>query len=139
LKKALLSILVIVLFFLLVYFIKANVSVPSGIQIKINEISSEYKGVVSDKFAVRNTNPTHLKIITKTDIIEITPYQKIVDLAEIGDSLIKPANQNIAYLKKQNGQMHEIFYTKLSLKTRNHKSFPKEWKEKWMESSAWDK
>lgn len=138
-KKALLSILVIVLFFLLVDFIKANVSVPRGIQIKIDEISSEYQGVITDKFAVRNTNPTHLKIITETDVIEISPYQKIVELAEIGDSLIKPANENFAYLKKQNGQLHKIFYTKQSQKTRNHKSFPKQWTENWMESSEWDK
>lgn len=138
-KKTLLSILSIVLFFLLVYLVKTNLSVPSGIQIKIDEISSEYKGVVSKKFSVRDTDPTHLKIITKTDIMEISPHNKIVHLAEIGDSLIKPANQNFVYLKKTDGQIHQIFYTRLSHETRNHKMFPIEWKEKWMESSAWDK
>jgi|TARA_R110000764_G_scaffold239818_1_gene340134 hypothetical protein len=106
---------------------------------KIDEIATGYEGIISDKFSVRNTKPTHLKIQTAKGFIEISPYQKIVDSAEIGDSLIKPENQNFVYLKKRNGQVHEIFYTKLSLETRNHKSFPKEWKEKWMESSEWDK
>lgn len=106
---------------------------------KIDEIATGYDGIISDKFSVRNTKPTHLKIKTATGFIEISPYQKIVELAEIGDSLIKPANENFAYLKKQNGQMIEIFYTKLSQRTRNHRSFPKEWREKWMESSEWDK
>ena len=138
-KKVIISISTIAIFFLLVYFVKINISIPSGIQIKIDEITLGFKGVISDKFSVRNTKPTHLKVKTENGFVEISPYQKIVDLAEIGDSLIKPKNQNFVYLKKRNGQVHEIFYTRLSLKTRNHKSFPQEWKDKWMESSEWDK
>tara|TARA_R110000751_G_C13517550_1_gene452370 strand:- start:119 stop:538 length:420 start_codon:yes stop_codon:yes gene_type:complete len=139
LKKVLISISIIILFGLFIYFIKTYISIPSGIQLKIDQIATGYEGIISDKFSVRNTKPTHLKIKTATGFIEISPYQKIVDLAQIGDSLIKPENQNFVYLKKRNGQVLEIFYTKLSLETRNHKSFPKEWKEKWMESSEWDK
>lgn len=138
-KKILISTLIISLFFLFVFLIKAYVSVPGGVQIKINEIEKGYKGIITDKFAVRNTKPTHLKIKTETDYIEISPNQKIVELAEIGDSLIKPKNENIVFLKKSDGEVYESFYTKLSKKTRNNDRFPKEWKGKWMESSEWDK
>ncbi|CAM4210330.1 hypothetical protein ZORO111903_07530 [Zobellia roscoffensis] len=137
-KKVLISISIIFLFGIFIYIIKTYVSIPSGVQLKIDEIATGYEGTISEKFSVRNTKPTHLKIKTVTGFIEISPYQKIVDSAQIGDSLIKPEYQNFVYLKKGNGQVHKIFYTKLSLETRNHKSFPKEWKEKWMESSEWD-
>ncbi|MFD0862586.1 hypothetical protein ACFQ1M_10265 [Sungkyunkwania multivorans] len=138
-KKVLISISIIILFFLFIYIIETRLSMPSGVQMKIDEIATGYEGIIFDKFSVRKTKPTHLKIKTATGFFEISPYQKIVDSAEVGDSLIKPANQNFVYLKKRNGQVQEIFYTKLSMKTRNHRSFPKEWKKKWMESSEWDK
>ncbi|MDN3707101.1 hypothetical protein QW060_08130 [Myroides ceti] len=63
---------------------------------------------------------------------------EIMDYISVGDSLIKIKDENICYVKKPNGDKKEFYYIRIPLKNRNHWTFPKEWKDKWMESSAWD-
>ncbi|WP_299363371.1 hypothetical protein [Winogradskyella sp.] len=110
----------------------------SNIEIIVNEISEGFKGVIVDKYAPRDTQPTHLKIRISETYINVSPYREIVERASIGDSIIKPKNENYIYLIKPDGRKTRIFYTKISYETRKSKFFPEEWKDKWLESSAWD-
>lgn len=57
----------------------------------------------------------------------------------MGDSIIKVKDENLCYIRKSNGQSKVFYYVRVSMKTRKHWTFPKEWKDKWMESSDWDK
>lgn len=134
--KFILSIILGVVFFT---FIHKCMVEPNGVKIKISEIKEEYKGVVIDKYSTRDTPPTFLKILVSDNkVIDVSPYEAVVDNAEIGDSIIKVKNENIVYLKRDNEPVKTYFYTKISYKTRNNKRFPKEWKDKWPESSEWD-
>ncbi len=121
------------------FLIRTFISTPSGITLKIDEIKSEFSGIIIEKYSVRNTKPTHLKIKTKSNFIEICPNSQIVNNANVGDSLIKPKNENFVFLKKLNKKEEKFFYTRISKETRNHNIFPKEWKDKWLESSEWEK
>jgi len=69
----------------------------------------------------------------------ISPNQQLVKHVEVGDSLFKPANNNFIFHIKKSGISRKYFYTKLSYETRKNNSFPEEWKDKWLESSEWDK
>jgi len=128
----------ILLIFLSMYLIDVFVTIPNNVSIKVNEIEYSFKGKIIEKFAVRNTEPTHLKVLIKYDsIITISPNLDLVDVAAVGDSLYKPANENYIFLSS-NGNVKKFFYTKLSYETRSNKNFPREWRNKWLDSSMWD-
>ena len=128
-------ILIICLFILIHNFVTRK----NNIEILVQEIKSGFSGKITDKYAVRNTPPTHLKIKTENEILEISPNSEIVKIAEIGDSIIKPKNENWVYIKKSNGDRLKLFYTRISFETRKNENFPKKWKNRWLESSRWDK
>lgn len=134
--KFILSIILGIVFFT---FIHKCMEEPNDIKITISQIKEEYKGVIIDKYSTRNTPPTHLRVLVNNiEKIQISPYEAVVDNAEIGDSIIKVKNENIVYLKRDNEPVKTFFYTKISYKDRRSKRFPKEWKDKWLESSEWD-
>lgn len=106
-----------------------------------NKIKEEYKAVVLEKFNPKEWGsvPTQLKIRTKSGKINELPMRsEIMDYISEGDSIVKIKNENICYVKKLNGQVEYFYYARISLETRKHWTFPKEWKDKWMESSSWD-
>lgn len=134
-KKIILSVLGFIFFiFIFEYVIK-----PIGsVKIVIKDIESEFEGVVIKKYSLRKTEPTHLKIRTvKGDMIDISPDNKIVVAAKIGDSINKPKNENFIFLSRQ-GYKKKFFYTRISHKDRKHRKFPEEWKNKWLNSSEWN-
>jgi|GEM_PF-2671988 len=134
--KVPLSIILGVSFFI---FVEKCMVEPNNTRIIVSQIKEEFKGVIVDKYSTRNTPPTHLRVlINNKENIQISPYESVVDYAEIGDSIIKIKNENIVYLKRENEVVKTFFYTKISYKTRRNKHFPKEWKDKWPESSEWD-
>ncbi|WP_340067101.1 hypothetical protein [Ascidiimonas aurantiaca] len=140
-NKIVLSVFFIaIVFFVGGFFIFPLLKEKGNIRLKVAEIREEYRGVIIEKFSVRNTPPTHLRIkVMGGEEIKISPNQEIVNRANKGDSIIKPKNENFVFLITPEGVRDKIFYTKLSYETRNSKYFPTEWKTKWMESSKWDK
>lgn len=139
LKFLIKGVISIMFIFLLIYMFRVFVTIPTNVTIKVNEIKYSFAGKIIEKYAVRNTEPTHLKVLIKNDsIITISPNQDIVNNAAIGDSLYKPANENYVFLTS-NGNGKKFFYTKLSYETRNNKNFPLEWRNKWIDSSIWDR
>lgn len=129
---------VIFIFLIAIFFVFPILKEKGNLRLITKEIREGYKGVIIEKFSVRDTPPTHLKIETEKGIIKVSPNQTIVEKSKIGDSIIKPKNENFAYLVTTKGVKNKYFYTKLSYETRNSKYFPKEWKNRWMESSEWD-
>lgn len=99
-------------------------------------IRSDYKGIIIEKYAPRETKPNYIKIKTlENEIIDIGPNRTFVDNVIVGDSVFKVKNENKVIIKKSNGEKFSYFYTYISKEIRNHKDFPKEWKGKWAEST----
>lgn len=139
-KKAIISI-ISVLFMIFIFpnifiTIMDRLSFNSQLQRDIKTIKSEFKGIVISKKSYRkNIPPTHINVKTYSGTIEISPYN--IEQIEIGDSIIKPKNENIFIVKKVDSNFQRYF-VRLSSKERNSSKFPEEWKYKWTESSAWD-
>lgn len=105
-------------------------------------ITEEYSGVVKEKYNPRESMKvmTHVKINYQKDkIIGRTISSDAMDYIELGDSLIKVKDENLIYVVKPDGERKSFYYKRISMKTRNHWTFPKEWQDKWLESSAWDR
>lgn len=132
---------VVVVFIVLfcMFFVLPGLKGKGGVELKVSKIRQEYAGIIIDKYSVRDTPPTHIRIKTKDSLIEISVNRQIVKMSNLGDSIIKPKNENYVFIIAQDGRKNKFFYTKLSFETRNSKYFPKEWRKKWMESSEWDK
>ncbi|AUP77425.1 hypothetical protein [Flavivirga eckloniae] len=130
--------LLVLIFLFGSFLILKEIKKRNNVKLKINEIKEKFEGVIVEKFSVRNTPPTHLRIKNEYGFIEISPNQEIVLKANTGDSIIKMENENFVYLITKQGAKTKYFYTRLSNETRNSKYFPKEWKKLWYESSKWD-
>src|SRR5690606_10899620 len=97
-----------------------------NVRIKVEEIREGYKGVVVKIFSVRDTPPTHLIIEATNGIVEVSPNQEIVKKVKLGDSIIKPKNENFVYIVTPNGGRTKLFSTRLSYETRNSEYFPRD-------------
>lgn len=125
------------LFTLFIYFVQ-EVNHSSLIKEYITE---EYRGVVEEKYNPREWMKvvTHVKIKDQKDkIISRSISSEAMDYIEVGDSLIKIKDENLIHVVKQDGERTSFYYKRISMKTRNHWTFPEEWRDKWLESSAWD-
>lgn len=71
-----------------------------------------------------------------TRILYLT--NELLNYIAVGDSIIKIRDENICYVKKPNGETKAFYYVRIPREKRNHWTFPEEWKDKWLESSAWD-
>lgn len=121
------------------FFTITKFSKSGNIKLKVEKIKSEFQGRIVEIYAPKKTLPTHLKVLLSNGkIISISPNQQLVTVADVGDYVMKPKNENIIYLIKNNKKL-TFFYTKISYETRNSNYFPIEWKNKWPESSEWDK
>lgn len=136
-KKWILITIAVIAVILLIFLVQLLES-KSEVERKVEKIEQGFKGVVEKKYSVRDNYDSHLDIRMGDSLITISPYNAIVENAQIGDSIIKIKNENFITLLKKNGDEKQFFYTKLSYKTRRSRYFPKEWKDKWMESSNWD-
>lgn len=127
-----------VLFFILFIYGITEVNYSSVLK---NKIAEDYEAIVLEKFNPKQWSPiaTQLKIQEKNGkILELPIRSEIINYISEGDSIIKIKNENLCYVRKLNGEIEFFYYVRISLKTRNHWTFPKEWKDKWMESSSWD-
>lgn len=132
------------IFFGIVAFIVIVVSIIQELNYSSlikRDIKDNYRAIVIDKFNPKEWSDimtqVRLKNANKT-INEIVLRSEIIDYISVGDSLIKIKDENVCYVKKRNGDIKEFYYIRIPLKNRNHWTFPKEWKNKWMESSTWD-
>lgn len=135
-KKNIIAFLITISFFVFVYFLQSS----TGVKFVIRDIHIGFTGTITDKYTVRKgVEPTHLKIKTEKGEIEINPSYYIVDYASIGDSIIKPKDDNVCYIIKPNGVRKQFFYTGITKKQREDSKFPEEWKNKWMKSDDFEK
>lgn len=108
----------------------------SSLERVVERIESSYKGIIVKKYSTRKTLPTHITIKTSSGKhIDISPNKQLLDFAKVGDSIYKYKDRNIAKIKTSDGDSLVTFYIKISSKNRNHENFPKEWKNKWLEST----
>ncbi|ARV13348.1 hypothetical protein BTO09_13805 [Gilvibacter sp. SZ-19] len=140
-KKAIIIVVIICAsLFLIPKVVKSlfhNLELNSTLNRNIENINSEFKGIVIEKFSYRqNDSPTHLKINSLDSIFEIVPYH--IGFINVGDSIIKPKAENLIIIKKGDSIELRKYYIRISNEVRNSDDFPKEWKEKWLESSTWD-
>ncbi|MBA5793632.1 hypothetical protein H1R17_05365 [Flavobacterium sp. xlx-214] len=133
-----------IIFFSIVFFIVLIINVIKEITYSkylIKDVEMEYKSVVIDLYNPREwiKDPTFMKL-RKNNNEEIDVYltDELFKYIAIGDSLIKIKNENSCYVKKPNEDKKHFFYRRISKEDRNHWTYPKEWKNKWMESSKWD-
>ena len=134
--KTLLKILISILFLMLLYKISENIDDTKFLK---KDIASEFKGVLVDKY---ETNRASVLILNfengdKHEIITVL-NDEIFDRIEIGDTLNRIKNENSCFIINKEGLKKKYYYVRISNETRNSKNFPIEWKNKWLESSAWD-
>lgn len=104
-------------------------------------ITDEYEAIVIEKYNRRKSMDVMTSVRLKKQnkqIFGIPMRSQIMDYIEVGDSLIKIKDENLIYVVKPDGERTSFYYKRISMKTRNHWTFPKEWRDKWMESSARD-
>ena len=107
----------------------------------IKNIKDEYKAIIIETYNPREwmIEPTFVRMRKNNNIEEsFAPGNEIMNYISVGDSLIKIKDENICYVKKPNGEKKKFYYIRISMRDRSQWTFPKEWKNKWMESSAWD-
>jgi hypothetical protein len=123
----------IIFFALLLIFIVWMIDFGQRPDIYVSQIRTGYRGVVVDKFVKKTTI---LKI--KTDggeLIEVGILcDELKDRVEIGDRIEKIQNENYVLLEK-NGEVLKLPYIYISKKIRTDRRWPKDWKDKWPEST----
>jgi len=135
-KKTITAFLLTISLLIFIYLIQSS----NGVKFVIRDIHANFKGKIINKYTVRKgISPTHLKVKTMDSEIEINPSYIIVDYANIGDSIIKPKDDNVCIIIKSNGVRKKFFYTGITKEQREDSKFPKEWKNKWMESNDFGK
>lgn len=128
-KKTLINVVVGICIFLFFYILNSS----NPVKFVIQDINKGFKGVIVDKYTVRQgVYPTFLKVRSQNEILDISPSSQIMHFAEIGDSIIKVKGENICYIIKGNDISKEFFYVSISKEQRENKSFPSQWKNKWM-------
>jgi hypothetical protein len=123
----------IIFFVLLLAFIIWMLDFGKRPDIYVDEIRKGYEGVIVDKFLKRTTI---LKIKTSSsEIIEVGILcNEVKDSAEVGDRIEKPPNENYVLLRKDSSVL-KLPYIYISQKVRSDRRWPKEWKDKWPEST----
>ena len=126
-KKILIGVVLLISFVIFQIYMTTS---PNNI---IENIRESYKGVVISRkqIAQRESHLTRIfsKINNKTteDIFR----SELDSIIDVGDSVIKPANENYIYLIKPNGKRKKYIYTFISKDTREDFRWPKEWKGRW--------
>ena len=136
-KKFILFISSVLILGLLLYLI-SEVNYSSLIK---REVKDGYSAVLVEKYNRRKNMDvmTSVKIRRDNSMIEGFPMRsEIMNYSSIGDSIIKVKDENRCYVKKKNGESRSFYYVRITMEVRNHWTFPKEWRNKWMESSKWD-
>lgn len=123
----------LVFFSVLLAFIIWMIDFGMRPDIYIDKIRTGYSGIITDKSLKRTT------ILTiKTDegkVIEVGILcDALVDSAKVGDRIEKIPNENYVMLRKNN-RVLKLPYIYINRKLRNDRRWPKEWKEKWPEST----
>jgi hypothetical protein len=123
----------IVFFVLFSIFITWMSDLGSSPNILIDEIRMGYEGVIVDKILKRTTI---LKIKTnRGEIVEVGILcDEFENSAEIGDLIEKIPNENYVLLKKDSGVL-KLPYLYINERMRSDRRWPKEWKDKWPEST----
>ncbi|MDB5258723.1 MAG: hypothetical protein JWM14_3418 [Chitinophagaceae bacterium] len=101
----------------------------------IRDIRSGYAGKIVDIYEAKT-------MILKIQINESDEYKeegmlsnKLLSLAHVGDSIFKIPNENYVIIKNARGECHQVPFLYISSKIRNSRYWPKDWKDKWLESS----
>lgn len=136
-SRSLVIILAGLVFFSCIAILERNVTVPNDVKLLVKEIELGFDGKVIKKYSTRDVEPTHITVqLAPNSTMEISPsFDGFIEYCEIGDSIIKPAAENFAWIIKPNGFKKKIIYNKISEAVRGHKKFPNDWKNKWPEAS----
>ena len=135
--KTLLKILISILFLMLLYKISENIDDTKFLK---KDIASEFKGVLVDKY---ETNRASVLILNfengeRFKVLSQSMNMELFNNINLGDTLYKVKNEYYCFMIKNDTIIKKYYYVRISNETRNSKNFPIEWKNKWLESSAWD-
>ena len=72
------------------------------------EISEDYKGIITDIYSPRNTPPTHVRINTQKGIKSISVTPESIQVFQVRDLFIKKPGSKFFITKKRNGQILEL-------------------------------
>jgi len=99
----------------------------------VKEIRKGYEGVIVDIYSTREMiSPTFLKIKTEDGVVNTSVNSDVIQFSSIGDSVFKKHNDNVITIIKKTNQEKKFYLIEIDEKLRNHKNFPKEWKNKWL-------
>ena len=107
----------------------------------IEKIEKSYNGTVIDTFSTNKAFVFKVYDSSKNKNIEALSSGFLDEFTKhiyIGVKVDKPKNENYVFLIDSNNIKKKYFYQRISWKDRNHSTFPKEWRNKWLESSEWD-
>jgi len=131
-------ILIIIIFFIWSYYMEHR----NASKWLIKSITDGYEGIVVDTFSTNRTFVFKVKSSNSNDTLVISSstltdefYKNIYPSIKI----FKPKSENYVYLLDTFGIERKVFYEKISWKDRKSSTFPKNWKDKWLKASEWDK
>ncbi len=129
-KRIIVAIITVILVLLLINLMVDNFTYGKFV---VKQIESGFKGEITDIFSSGDmVEPTFLRIRTSTSDLELSVGQDILKFSSIGDSIIKLENENILSIKKRDGHEKSFYLYEISDELRNHRNFPKKWKDKWV-------
>jgi len=106
----------------------------------VKSIHDEYNGIIVDTFSTNRSFIFKVLINTKDTVVisSSTLTNEFYNSIGINKFIIKSKNENFVFIGNTEKDMTKVFYEKISHSDRENLFFPKEWKEKWIESSKWE-
>ncbi|WP_417350994.1 hypothetical protein [Flavobacterium alkalisoli] len=118
-------------------FIAIMLYTSTSPQKTVDNIKRGYSGIVVSKQQIAERKSHLTDIYFKDDGVNMSEVfrQGLDSVIEVGDSIIKPKNDNYLYIIKPGGTKETFIYTYISESYRNDFRWPDKWKEKWPEAS----
>jgi len=123
----------ILFFALLLIFTIWIIDVGKRPDLYIKEIQAGYKGIITEKF-LRRTTILKIKIENGEELEVGILCDQLKNSACVGDRIEKIPNENYVLLRK-GANVLKLPYIYIDRKVRTDRRWPKEWKDKWLEST----
>lgn len=133
-KKSKMILLGTIFFILFVIFQIYMTTSPSLVVVSIKR---GYKGIVVSKKQIAQRDSHIISVFSKEENKTYDDLfgQELDSIIAIGDSIVKPINDNYVFVIKPNGQKERHVYTYISRRQREGFRWPKKWKYKWSDAS----
>lgn len=124
--------------FILIVFVVFQIYMTTSPNTTIKNIKSSCNGTVISYIRREGSNNIiGYKVKGIKSIDDIYPgFEDYFKIIQIGDTIIKPINENYCEIIKLDGTKRRYIFTYISKRERNDFRWPREWKNKWLEATV---